>query len=85
MDIFSKAVSATAVGATSRELSVAADRSLRAGEQNECIALIVRIYRLFDDLNKGSSSDLASSLVSAGSWASGKDGCELVGDLHVRC
>lgn len=36
-----------------RELAFAADRSLRAGNQIECIAIIARIYALFDALEMG--------------------------------
>ena len=35
-----------------RELALAADRYRSAGQQNDCIALIARIYDLVDDLEQ---------------------------------
>ena len=49
----------------SRELSLAADRSLWAGEQDECIAIVAQIYSLFDDLNAGIPPDRRSCFVAA--------------------
>ena len=58
----------------SRELSLAADRSLWAGEHDECIAIIAQIYSLFDDLEAGIPPDLRSCLVAAdtAAWVGNK-------------
>ena len=54
----------------SRELALAADRSLWANEPNECIAIIARIYDLFDDLEHGLAPDARCLHFAAGtaSW-----------------
>ena len=58
-----------------RELALAADRSLWADDQNECIALISRIYDLFDDLELGLEPNMRDRIVAA-------DTAAWVGDMR---
>ena len=57
-----------------RELALAADRSLWAGDQNECIAITARIYDLFDAVEMGLEPDVHSRILAAetAAWISGK-------------
>ena len=71
-----------------RELSLAADCSLRAGEQDQCIALITQIYCLLDNLNAETLPDWHGSPIAAdtATWVvgNGRYG-KLVGDVFGRC
>ena len=72
----------------SRELSLAADRSLWAGEQDECIAIVAQIYSLFDDLDAGIPPDRRSCLIAAdtAAWIGSKERYQtLVGGTLARC
>ncbi len=60
-----------------RELTLAADRALWAGDEEDCIAIISQIYGLFDDLELGISPDPRSCLIAA-------DTAAWVGD-SARC
>ncbi len=53
----------------SRELALAADRSLWADERNECIAITARIYDLYDDLEHGLAPNRRCLVVAAGTAA----------------
>ncbi len=48
-----------------RELALAADRSLRAGNQIECIAITAQIYALLDALEMGRELDSHSHIAAA--------------------
>ena len=72
--------------AVSRELAVAADRSLWAGDQNECIAIIARLYSLFDDFEQGLKPDLRGRVIAASTaaWVEDRRRCaELLGDVDA--
>ena len=73
--------SATLIG---RELSLAADLALWAGEQDRCIAIIARIYDLFDDLELGLAPDWRGQIVAAdaAAWVGNRDRCATLID-HV--
>lgn len=75
------AASATWIG---RELSVAADLSLWAGDQDRCIAIIARLYDLFDDFELGLAPDWNGQIVAAdtAAWVGNKDRCTILVD-HV--
>lgn len=88
MKNFSVAEPTSAAMMMSRELALAADRSLWAGEQDECIATIAQIYSLFDDLDAGIPPDRRSCLVAAdtAAWVGNKGRCAtLVSGVLARC
>ena len=88
MTDFSVAEPTSAAMMMGRELSLAADRSLWAGDQDECIAIIAQIYGLFDDLDAGIPPDLRSCLIAANTavWVGSKKRCAtLVGGVLARC
>ena len=49
----------------SRELALAADRSLWAEDRNECTAIVGQIYDLFDSLEHGLNPTLRDRVVAA--------------------
>ena len=56
------------------ELALAADRSLWADNQTECIDIIARIYDLFDASEMGLEPDAHSHILAAetAAWVGGK-------------
>lgn len=58
-----------------RGLALAADRSLWADDQSGCIAIIDRIYDLFDALEMGFEPDVYSQILAAetAAWIGGKE------------
>ncbi len=58
-----------------RALALAADRSLWADNQSGCIAIIDRIYDLFDALEMGFEPDVCSHIFAAetAAWVGGKE------------
>ncbi len=50
---------------TVRELALSADLAAWAGERDRCVAMIARIYDVFDDLQVGRAPDLRSRVMSA--------------------
>ncbi len=58
-----------------RGLALAADRSLWADNQSGCVAIIDRIYDLFDALEIGLEPDVYSHILAAetAAWVGGKE------------
>jgi hypothetical protein len=54
---------------TVRELTLAADAALWAGDQDDCIAIVSQLYGLFDGLDAGTSSDPLNYLIAANTAA----------------
>lgn len=68
----------------SRELALAADRSLWADNQKECVAIVARLYDLFDNLERGFEPDPRTRVIAAdtAAWIGDKGRCaELLGDV----
>ena len=57
-----KTLSISVIG---RELASAADRSLWADNREECVSIVTRLYKLFDDLELGVEPNLCSRLIAA--------------------
>ncbi len=73
----SMADSTSAASLIAQELTLAADRALWAGDQEDCIAIISQIYGLFDDSTVGISPDPRSCFIAAGTaaWVGDKTRC----------
>ncbi len=61
----------------SRELALAADRSLSADNRDKCVTIISRLYDLFDDLKQGLEQDVSCPIVAAdtAAWVSHMASC----------
>ena len=60
----------------SRELALAADRSLWVDDQNGCITIIARIYDLFDALEQGLGPDVRGRVAAdTAAWVGDRRRC----------
>lgn len=51
------------ISVISRDLALAADRSLWADNREECVSIVAQLYSLFDDLEQGNEPSLCSRLI----------------------
>ena len=60
---------------TVRELALSADLAAWAGEQYRCMAIIARIYDVFDDSEQGLAPDARSRVLAADAafWVGDRD------------
>ncbi|RYF13202.1 MAG: hypothetical protein EOO77_15960 [Oxalobacteraceae bacterium] len=67
-----KKLSVSVIG---RELAVAADQSLWAGNREECVSIVAQLYGLFDDLEQGIEPSLYKRLVATttAAWIGDKE------------